>query len=154
MAKKSEDNKLHISSKRIILIYSVVFIVLEAIFYISFQQGNFWPLSTSFYFYTPLILGVVIFMIVLSIKQTYYLLDKSKIVHVKMGKEFEYYFKDIIFIDEKWSRKHKMLLFYKENGHPYYLAFDKEGKIFEYALNYSHLISEKEFLARFPNVKL
>ena len=71
-----------------------------------------------------------------------------------MGVEKEYYWKDILYIDEEWSRKHKMLLFYMADGKDRYLAFDKEGLIFEYALNYSRLISQEEFLARFPKAKL
>ena len=154
MSKNKQTEKLYISKKRIIFLFIAFFIVLEVIFYFSFQQGDFFPFNTSFYIYTPLLLGLTIFLIVISITQTYYVLSKNKIVHVKMGKVFEYEFKDIIFIDEEWSRKHKMLLFYKNNGHSYYLAFDKDGLIFEYALNYSHLISEEEFINRFPNVKL
>ncbi len=154
VAKSKQTERLNISKKRIILLFIAFFIVLEIVFYFSFQQGQFFPFDTSFYIYTPILLGLTIFLIVVSITQTYYVLDKTKIVHVKMGKTFEYFYKDIIFIDEKWSRKHKMLLFYKNNGHGYYLAFDKEGLILEYALTYSHLISEEEFAMRFPNVKL
>ena len=71
-----------------------------------------------------------------------------------MGKEYMYRWADMIYIDEEWSKKHKMLLFYMEDGKARYLAFDKQGIIFEYALKYSHLISYEEFLARFPKVKL
>lgn len=148
---KKEEEKLRISSPRIIILLSVLFLIIEAALFFSFQKFDKeqFSLDISFFIYTPIVVGLAIFSIVMSIKQTYYVVDKNKIVHVKMGKVYEYYFKDIIFIDEKFSKKHKMLLFYKNNGHPYYLAFDKEGIIYEYALNYSHLISEQEFCERF-----
>lgn len=149
-----KDEKLHISSGRIIGIFIGLFLILEVIFYISFQYQHFWPLETSFYFYTPCLLGISILFCVLSITQSYYTVDKSKITHYKMGKVYEYRFKDIIFIDEPWSEKHKMLLFYQEDGHARYLAFDKKRKIYEYALTYSHLISEEEFVTRFTKTKL
>ncbi len=148
---KKEEEKLRISSLRIILLLSGLFLIIEVILFFSFQRFDKeeFSLDTSFYIYTPIVIGLAIFSIIVSIKQTYYVVNKYKIVHVKMGKVYEYYFKDIIYIDEKFSKKHKMLLFYKNNGHPYYLAFDKKGVIYEYALNYSHLISEEEFYERF-----
>lgn len=149
MKQAKDDGKLRISSKRIIIIFVILFIVFEIIFYCSFQYKQFWPLETSFYFYTPALLGISILFCVLSITQTYYKVDKSKIIHCKMGKEYQYNFKDIIYIDEEWSTKHKMLLFYLNDGKARYLAFDKKGVIYEYALNYSHLISTEEFYSRF-----
>lgn len=154
MQKNENDSKLKISSTRIILIFIACFFVFEIIFYISFQYKNFWPLEESFYIYTPALAISTIIFCVISITQTYYKVDKHKITHVKMGKTYEYYFKDIIYIDEEWSKKHKMLLFYQNDGKGRYLAFDKDGIIFDYALEYSKLISREEFKMRFPNVKL
>ncbi len=150
MAKKEEE-RLHISSPRIIILLSILFLIIEVALFFAFQRFDkeTFSLDASFYIYTPIVVILAVFSIIVSIKQTYYVVDKHKIVHVKMGKVYEYYFKDIIFIDEKFSKKHKMLLFYKNNGHPYYLAFDKDGVIYEYALTYSHLISEEEFYERF-----
>ena len=154
MAKKDENKKLRVSTLRISLIFLVLFLVMTAIFYLSFQAGSFWPLNTSFFIYTPILLVASTFFCVLTIRSTYYVIDKQKLVHTKMGVEKEYYWKDILYIDEEWSKKHKMLLFYMADDKERFLAFDKEGLIFEYALNYSRLMSEEEFLARFPKAKL
>lgn len=149
-----KEEKLRISSKRIIIIFIVLFLVFEAIFYFSFQHDNFWPLEISFYFYTPLLALSSAFFCYISITKTYYVVDKQFVHHYKMGKEFRYRWSDIIYIDEEWSKKHKMLLFYENDGRAKYLAFDKKGVIWEYALKYSHLISREEFLERFSKVKL
>lgn len=154
MQKVDKDQKLKISSLRIVLIFIGLFLLFEIIFYFSFQSTNFWPLDNSFYIYTPVLAVTTIIFLVISITQTYYKVDKLKITHVKMGKTYEYYFKDILYIDEEWSKKHKMLLFYSNDGKGRYLTFDKNGIIFEYALEYSRLISKEEFKMRFPNVKL
>lgn len=154
MAKKDENKKLRVSTLRISIIFAVLFLVMDLIFYLSFQRLVFWPLDTSFYIYTPILLIVSVFFCILTIKSTYYIIDTKKLIHSKMGVEKEYYWKDILYIDEEWSRKHKMLLFYMADGKDRYLAFDKEGLIFEYALNYARLISQEEFLARFPKAKL
>ena len=154
MAKKDENRKLRVSALRISIIFAILFLVMDAIFYFSFQRLVFWPLDVSFFVYTPILFIVSLFFCIFTIKSTYYVIDTKKLIHSKMGVEKEYYWKDILYIDEEWSRKHKMLLFYMADGKDRYLAFDKEGLIFEYALNYSRLISQEEFLARFPKVKL
>lgn len=154
MAKKDENRKLRVSSPRIIMIFSVLFVIMVTIFYFSFQNQNFWPLETSFYIYTPVLFGTSVLFCVLTIRATWYMVDTKKLTHSKMGQIKEYYWKDILFINEEWSKKHKMLLFYMADGKERFLAFDKEGLIFEYALKYGGLLSEEQFLRRFPNVKL
>ena len=154
MAKKDENKKLRVSAPRIIMIFSILFVVMVAIFYISFQHNAFWPLETSFFVYTPILFVTSAFFCILSINSTYYVIDKHKLVHTKMGQTKEYYWKDILYVDEEWSKKHKMLLFYMADGKERFLAFDKEGLIFEYALNYGRLLSYEEFYARFPKTKL
>ncbi len=154
MAKKDENKKLRVSALRISIIFTILFLVMDVIFYFSFQRLVFWPLDVSFFVYTPFLFIVSLFFCIFTIKSTYYVIDTKKLIHSKMGVEKEYYWKDILYIDEEWSRKHKMLLFYMADGKDRYLAFDKEGLIFEYALNYSRLISQEEFLARFPKAKL
>ncbi len=154
MAKKDENRKLRVSALRISIIFTILFLVMDVIFYFSFQRLVFWPLDVSFFVYTPILFIVSLFFCIFTIKSTYYVIDTKKLIHSKMGVEKEYYWKDILYIDEEWSRKHKMLLFYMADGKDRYLAFDKEGLIFEYALNYSRLISQEEFLARFPKAKL
>lgn len=154
MAKQPNNKKLRVSAARIITIYAVLFVVMTLIFYISFQHDNFWPLETSFFIYTPVLFVVSLFFAILSINATYYVIDKNKLVHTKMGTSKEYYWKDIIYIDEEWSKKHKMMLFYMADGKERYLAFDKEGLIYQYALNYAKLLSYEEFKARFPKANL
>lgn len=161
MSDKHANEKLRLNPWRIILLFVGIFFVFEAIFYFSFQgapiggrPGKLWPFDASFYFYTPVLFGMSVLFCVLSITQTYYLIDKDAITHVKMGKTFRYRFSDILYIDEKWSEKHKTLLFYMGDGKDRYLAFDKEKVIYEYALQYSHLMSREEYHERFPNAKL
>ena len=156
MSNKHANEKLKLNPWRIILLFVGIFFVFEGIFFFSFQgvNGHLWPFDTSFYFYTPLLFGMSVLFCVLSITQTYYIVDKDAITHVKMGKTFRYRFSDILYIDEEWSEKHKTLLFYMADGKDRYLAFDKDKVIYEYALQYSHLMTREEYHERFPNVKL
>lgn len=154
MAKEKKNEKLRISPWRIIWIFVVLFLILEAIFYFSFQSTQFWPLEMNFYIYTPCLIASSIFFCWLSITGTYYEIDATSIKHTKMNQTYQYFWKDMIYIEEEWSKKHKMLLFYQNDGRAKYLAFDKDGIIFEYAMKYSKQISKDEFLRRFPKVKL
>ena len=135
--KEKKDNLLRVNPWRIIRIFIILFFVFEIVFYLSFQgaiSGNFWPLDKTFYYYTPCLAGASILFGALSITQTSYELTPHKLIHNKMGKTSEYFWSDIIYIDEEFSKKKKMLLFYTKDGREHYLAFDKEGLIFTTAL--------------------
>ena len=167
MSNKNFPMKLHINPWRIILIFALSFLVLEFIFYSVFQPwyaGEFNPFTQgpylfneyfkAIYIYTPILLIMSVVFCVLSIKNTYYIVESHYIAHFKMGHEDRYNYTDIIFIDEEWSKKHKMLQFYLKDGKSRTLAFDKEGLIFKYAVEKSHQISIEEFHAKFPNIKI
>lgn len=151
---EQKENRLYLSAKRIITIFIVMFVIFEAIFYFSFQGKDFYPFHFSFYIYTPFLIFLSVLFCYMSIKQTYYVIEKKRIIHVKMGKAFQYYFSEIIYVDEKWSEKHKTVLFYQKDGHSRFLAFDKNGEIYQTILERSPLLSREEFQQRFPNVKL
>ena len=71
-----------------------------------------------------------------------------------MGKITEYTFNSIIYIDEAFAASKKMLRFYTKDGKEHVLMFDKEGILYQTALEKCPLISVEEFKRRFPNVKM
>lgn len=157
MSNKSSNKKLYLSNGKIIISFIISFVILEGLFYLTIQfsqTGAWWPLGTSFYIYTPVLLVLSIIFGVLSIKKVYYEVDNNHIVHHKLNKEIEYSFKNITYIDEEWSRKNKQLRFFDKNGQEHYLVFDKEGIIFEMALKHASPLSRDDFRRRFPKAKL
>lgn len=149
---------LKVSTLRISIIFLFMYLILQLIFmatlgfFISFE-----PLEIDwvpFAVYTPALLVLTLIFYILSIKKTYYEVDEKSIVYYRNNKIYEFPFKKMLYIDEKWSKSHKTLLFYDESGKRKYLTFDKKGIIFEYALKYSPSLSREEFLKRFPNAKL
>lgn len=155
--KAKKDPVLRPNPWRIIIIFIILFVIFEIIFFVSFQgvSGHgIWPPDASFAVYTPSLAIASIFFCVLSIRQTSYELTSLKLVHTKMGKVNEYFWSDIIYIDEEFSAKKKMLLFYTKDGRDHYLAFDKEGLIYKKALEKCHLVSKEEFIRKFPNKKI
>ena len=153
---KKDPKKLTINPWRIFKIFGLAFLVLEIIFYITFQgvNGTFWPLDKSFYFYTPALFVAAIVYGVLSVTSTYYEINGPVFIHSKMGKVVEYSFNNIIYIDEAFSEQKKMMRFFTKEGKEHLLVFDKEGKLYETALKKCPLISKEEFQRRFPKIKM
>lgn len=157
MSRKNKDLIVHLSNKKLILLYIGTFLVFEAIFFISFtltpvvETGK---LDTPFFVYTPLLVVMTIILLILSIKNTYYVLNNSRVIHVRLGKEVSYDWSHIVYIDQEWSEKHKTLDFFLESGKECYLAFDKEGKLYEYALRNCKLLDQEEFALRYTKNKL
>ena len=60
---KKEEEKLRISSPRIIILLSVLFLIIEAALFFSFQKFDKeqFSLDISFFIYTPIVVGLAIF---------------------------------------------------------------------------------------------
>ena len=153
---KKDPKKLKMNPWRIVKIFALAFVVFEAIFYASFQGANgvFWPFDKSFYFYTPALLAASIIFGFISYSQTFYQIEGATFIHSKMGKVVEYTFNNIIYIDQEFSEKKKMMRFFTKEGKEHLLIFDKNAEIYRIALEKCPLISEDEFLRRFPKTKM
>ena len=155
-----KNRKLKLSPLRLTLTFVGIYLFLQVLFMstLDFLDITVWPPRvdnlTLFFVYTPALLAVTIVFYVLSLTQTFYYVDKKKITHHKMNKIFEYYFADMTYIDEKWSKKHRTLLFYDKAGRRKYLTFDREGIIFQAAIENAKPLSREDFLVRYPNTKL
>ena len=154
--REKDEKKLRVNPWRIILIFLLTFVVFEVIFYLSFQgaNGGFWPLDNSFYYYTPVLFVATGIFCYISLTQTYYEINGPTFIHSKMGKVYEYTFNNIIYIDEEFSLKKKMMRFFTKEGKEHLLIFDKNAVIYQTALKKCPLISKEEFERRFPNVKM
>jgi hypothetical protein len=153
---EKETTKLKVSPWRILKIFGIAFLVFEAIFYVSFQgvKGTFFPPDASFYYYTPALIAASIIFGAISLTQTYYEINGAVFVHSKMGKVVEYSFNNIIYIDEEFSEKKKMMRFFTKEGKEHLLVFDKNGELYKTALEKCPLISKEEFCRRFHNIKM
>ena len=153
---KKDPKKLRINSWRIIKIFLVTYLIFELIFYVSFQgaNGKFWPFDNSFYYYTPILFVASAIFCYMSLTQTYYEIQGPVFIHSKMGKVVEYTFSNIIYIDEEFSIKKKMMRFFTRDGKEHLLVFDKNAVIYTTALKKCPLISKEEFERRFLNKKM
>jgi len=98
---------------------------------------------------------VMVAILVFSLNTQYYEINKRDLTECKFGKKYVYFYSDIIYIDVEGSKKSKILSFVTKYGHVKYLTFDKEGKIFEAAMNKcKNLISLEEVRGKFPGIKI
>ena len=153
---EKDTKKLKVNPWRIIGIFAVAALIFEIIFYVSFQgiNGTFFPFDKSFYFYTPAIIIASFVFCYISLSQTYYEINGPVFIHSKMGKVVEYNFSNIIYIDEEFSQKKKMMRFFTREGQEHILMFDKNAVLYETALKKCNLISKEEFQRRFPHKKM
>ena len=154
---KTDDKKLKVNPWRIIAIFAVTFVVFEFIFYFTFQgaiNNQLWPLDNSFKYYTPILFVATAIFCYISLAQTYYEINGAVFTHYKMGKVVEYTFNNIIYIDQEFSTKKKMVRFFTKDGREHLLIFDRKGVLYETMLKKCPLVSEEEFLRRFPDKKM
>ena len=155
-----KDRKLKLSPLRLGLMFIPIYLLLQILLMTSldFFDITTWPPTIDnlflFYIYTPLLFVLTIIFYTISATQTYYYVDDKKITHHKMNKIFEYYFSEMLYIDEKWSKKHRTLLFYDKDGRRKFLIFDRDGAIYAAAVEKAKAMSVEEFVAHFPGVRL
>ena len=154
--KEKDNKKLKVNPWRIIKIFLLAFLVFEVIFYFSFQgaNGKLWPLDKSFYYYTPLLFAATAIFCYISLTQTYYEIDGAVFTHSKMGKVVDYTFNNIIYIDEEFSERKKIMRFFTRDGREHILIFDREAVLYKTALEKCPLISREDFIRRYPNIKM
>ena len=147
--------RVRIPAGKILVMWLGVFVLFAGIIF-AFSFNLF---LTTWDFKQPLIISAytiaMLVILVVSLNTQYYEVNKKDITEAKFGKKYTYFFSDIIYIDEEQSVKSKTLCFVTKQGHVKYLTFDKEGKIYEAAINKcKDLISREELERRFPGIKI
>ena len=148
--------KLPVDRKRTIIIFVIADLIFAALLFVScinlflFQKwGVVQIIIIAIY------VSISVFMLVLSLTRNFYVIESKYLVVVKGTKEMQYFYNDVVYIDNEQSEKRKILCFFTNKGHARYLPFDKEGKIYKTFCNKCHnLLSKEEFMMRYPNNKL
>lgn len=81
----------------------------------------------------------------------YYQVENRYFLMKRFGKEYQFDYNNIEFVDFEESKRKKMVIFYTQKAKMKYLLGDKEGKVIE-ALekNCKNLLSKEEFVRRHP----
>ncbi len=148
--------KVPVDRRRTILI----FIIMDLLFAV----GLFLSCMTLFLFQKWGVIQILIIilyvltsigMLVLSLVRNFYVIENKYLVQVRAFKEAYYHYNTVVYIDKEQSEKKRTLVFYTNKGHVRYLAFDRNGEIYQAMLKKcNNLLSKEEFKKRYPNVKM
>lgn len=103
--------------------------------------------------YTVCAIAVIAIALIWYIHRLYYMVDEKKIV-VHSGKIKEYRFKDIIYLDEAYSKKHIDAKMYIVGHGVIFLTMDRKKELLEMIMKKSPLISLEELKDKYPNLNI
>lgn len=90
----------------------------------------------------------------ISLTQNYYTIENKCIVHHRFKKELYYYFKDIVYIDHNYAKKHKVIQFVTQRGDIRYITFDSKGLIYEtMCKKCKNLLDYETLKENYPNLR-
>lgn len=138
------------------LTFTILFICLVVLLWTIFGS-KWWDPSTvdlvKEAIYIPsafVVIGVGLLIYVLKI---YYVIEKEQIVR-HGTKILIYRFNNIVYLDEKYSKKHVELKFYSNSGYWVYLTDTRNHDLYKVIKERSPLLSLEKFKAKFPKVKV
>ena len=148
--------KLPVNRKRTIITFVIADVIFAAVMFLSCINLFLFQKWTAIQFaIIGLFVIVSVVMLVLSLTRNFYVIESKYLVVVKVNKEMYYHYADVVYIDKEQTERRKVLCFYTNKGHTRYLPFDKGGKIYTTFLNKCHnLLTEEDFKAQYPNVKI
>ena len=128
------DMKLKVKPWRVIWRFLIVLAVILAIVFSStisvfydFANGEFYPWKST---QTIIVVAMVVLAVVAfipSITASYYVCENSYFLQVKYGREYQFDYKNIEFIDFEKSEKKDMVIFYTRSSKMRYLLADENG---------------------------
>lgn len=150
------------STKVLLKNYILVSIFIVVLIYAIFSSRGAWIFEEDFVPYLILDIAMILLGAVISIigcwlllKNNYYEVINSSVIHHKLKAQTIYDFDHVLYIDKDYTLKHKTLLFYNERGKSLFLVLDKDLELLEIFENRcKKLLTKEEFQKKFPKVKL
>lgn len=146
---------MKIALKKVLLLWLAGFIfgaamIFGCFYYIFFTKWNaIQPTIISIY------VAVMIALFFISLYTNYYEIFRKYFVIHKFGKEFQYNYSDIIYIDKDYSEKKKTILFATKYGHIRFVTFDQNGVLYYTMIEQcENLMSREEALVKYPSLKI
>ena len=137
-----------------LIIATVVFLTTTGVFFeIDFEQGSWTPrqMGVSQILIFVLLGLVFVIFLVSSLVFYYYKIEDKYFIMKRFGKEYQFEYLNIEFIDIKQSQKKKMIIFYSKTAKMRYMLGDKDGKVLETLIKKCpDIMSVEEFRRRHP----
>ncbi|NLI94622.1 MAG: hypothetical protein GX350_02255 [Erysipelotrichaceae bacterium] len=143
--------KLYPSATKTLLMHLLVGGVTSVLFFLLFgyPYSPFDPAKHILLLVIPLVIALIIALV--AIRTTSYEINKKKIIHRRGRKVYEYKFSMIVYVDDEYTRKHKILRFYTNKGDEIFLPLDKNMLLYEIVQkNVGYLWSFEQLKEKFP----
>ncbi len=154
--------KVRIDTWRVTWRFLIVYLIIVIIAFVSFM-GLFFKFDLENHIVTPAEFGTgqIIFLVALgvvfivtyipTITCFYYIIEDKYFIQKRIGKDYQFEYKNIVYIDIEQSEKKKMVIFYSSTARMRYLFQDKEGKLYETLLKKCpNIMTKEEFLRKHP----
>lgn len=146
--------KIRPNLTKTIISFVIVAVLLLVVLY-SFTGKWKWPLEYTdivLFFSWAVLTGVYLYI---TIRYGFYELTKDSLNQRRFRTTYIHFYKDILFIDEEWSRKNNMLMFVRHDKRKVYLMLDKKQVLLdELLLRCKDNMTKEEFVSRYPEIKI
>lgn len=146
---------MKIALKKTILLWLAGFffgaaMILGCFYYIFFTKWTgVQPVIIAIY------VAVMVALFFISLYTNYYEVYKKHFIIHKFGKEYQYSYSDIIYIDKEYSEKKKTILFATKYGHVRFVTFDQYGVLYNTMIDQcQNLMTKEEAKTKNPTLKI
>lgn len=146
--------ELKINKATSILGFLATMVVIFIIFYLSFGSYQFPFQPKDYVIFVLWLISTIVFLIwfIKSFKIEY---DSKGIYVTKMNKVKTITFSSILYFDEEYTIKHKVLTLYNDKGKAVFVNLDKEKELINVIkTKCKHLISKEQYKMQFPNANI
>lgn len=148
-------DKLKVPPLKGILIFNAITLLIAFGAYVGIDQLQFNFTNPALYIIIGIWVAILVVTIVFFVSHNYYIINADGITQVRFNQRKNFTYRNILYIDEIWTRKHKKLYFLTNEGIEKFLDLDKQQILLDLFLkNCKNLISTEEVFFRFPQVKI
>ena len=137
----------------LLVIYILILGVFIGFFFTVNDSGQI--VAVEWTFRQPLMISIMVVLgfsiLIPSLLSYYYIVEDKYFIMKKFGKEYEFSYANIEFIDIEESRRKKLVIFYSPMSKTRYLLGDKDGKLLEILIKKCpQTMSVEEFRRKHP----
>ena len=143
---------------RFLVLMAIIYVVAFGLLFTIFFDVDFTTMQVSpatWDFRQPLVIGGILLVSVATfipaLTSYYYVCESKYFTMKKYGKEYEFTYSNIEFIDIEKSKKKNMVIFYTQKSRTQYLLGDKDGVLLETLIKKCpNVLTVEEFRRKHP----
>lgn len=154
------NKRIRPTHKLTFITFGILFVALEFLLW-SICGVRFWDIGKSSYnhsyivdiIYTCCAVVVILTALIIYIVKVYYVVEDDQIIRYGFNTK-SYRFKNIVYLDEEYSKKHVDIKFYDNSGYWVFLTDNRNKDLYKFIKEKSPLLSLEEFKDKYPKVNM